>query len=629
MPTPCGTPAVSPYSGPQIFGQDRNSLELVARENIKDFYPSLIESYYSFANANPVYTNTSIYPTVPYDVKKAQHNPGGRPMYPVYTHTIPESSEGWNDDDYWTDVNKEDDCAESSIYGNGRSACCRPLNTLTYKTGLYYISAVLEEIRVKSNIFCAKDFIFMQDYAIAIENERRAMAEQIVRRQYDKMRLDVAKNSFWAFSNEQFFNSLNRNSPGSPFTVPTDIGYPTMEALDHLFLYLRNFQGTDGLIAQGGMQYLFMIGTEETLRKLMRNDPYHKQVALNVDPSFSQFFGIIGSSITVFRNFIYIVDDNTPRAKIARNPLTGQNQLKFISRWKNVDLPNSHHGSGIGFGWTPNPEYMEAEIEPVIITGRNAFARTVHIPEQWDFRTYFPENRTITEIDKHMAILTGLAQFQFFNDNPLSYAPEDQRCNDGHLKGHFVAEMKQGIMPRNPNRSLLLFLPTGAGKCAPSWTIPIDLCIRGAVIEPECPVDAVVTGDTCCDCENVLYVEPNSVVVNVCDDTPSATIRVSRGRCNEGAITLNYTTVNQTAVAGTDYTTTAGTLTWADGVGGTQTITVPVIKSPVNQNGLWFRVQFTVTGATIDGNCNSADVVLLQKCDNCGLPEEEEPLPLP
>jgi uncharacterized delta-60 repeat protein len=56
----------------------------------------------------------------------------------------------------------------------------------------------------------------------------------------------------------------------------------------------------------------------------------------------------------------------------------------------------------------------------------------------------------------------------------------------------------------------------------------------------------------------------------------TATLSVTRSGGSLGALTLGYSTVAATASAGVDYTTAAGTLTWADGDASTKTILVPV-----------------------------------------------------
>ena len=57
----------------------------------------------------------------------------------------------------------------------------------------------------------------------------------------------------------------------------------------------------------------------------------------------------------------------------------------------------------------------------------------------------------------------------------------------------------------------------------------------------------------------------------------SLTLTVSRTIGGKGAVTVDYATASGTAIAGTDFTATSGTLSWADGDIAGKTITIPII----------------------------------------------------
>jgi len=56
----------------------------------------------------------------------------------------------------------------------------------------------------------------------------------------------------------------------------------------------------------------------------------------------------------------------------------------------------------------------------------------------------------------------------------------------------------------------------------------------------------------------------------------SVTVTVDREGGSNGAVTVDYATSDNTAVAGTDYTATMGTLSWADGDAAAKTFSVPI-----------------------------------------------------
>jgi hypothetical protein len=63
-------------------------------------------------------------------------------------------------------------------------------------------------------------------------------------------------------------------------------------------------------------------------------------------------------------------------------------------------------------------------------------------------------------------------------------------------------------------------------------------------------------------------------------DSGSATLSVTRTGGSVGPVSVNYATANGTAVAGTDYAATSGTLTWLDGDTTAKTITIPLLNNP-------------------------------------------------
>lgn len=86
--------------------------------------------------------------------------------------------------------------------------------------------------------------------------------------------------------------------------------------------------------------------------------------------------------------------------------------------------------------------------------------------------------------------------------------------------------------------------------------------------------------------------------------------RVTRADGFNGAASVNYTTAAVTAVAGTHYTTTAGTLNWADGEDGDKFIDVPILAD-VDGEDRTFKVTISgPTGATIGAGDNVATAAI-------------------
>ena len=87
------------------------------------------------------------------------------------------------------------------------------------------------------------------------------------------------------------------------------------------------------------------------------------------------------------------------------------------------------------------------------------------------------------------------------------------------------------------------------------------------------------------------------------ESTESATVTVNLSKASGSDVTVNYSTSDGTALAGSDYTATSGTLTIAAG-STTGTITIPVTKDDTAEGPEKFTVTLSTTGAVL-GNTSS------------------------
>ena len=78
--------------------------------------------------------------------------------------------------------------------------------------------------------------------------------------------------------------------------------------------------------------------------------------------------------------------------------------------------------------------------------------------------------------------------------------------------------------------------------------------------------------------------------VTVTESVGSAVFPVIRTGGSVGTITVDYYTTNDTALAGSDYVATAGTLTWVSGDTAPKNITVPIINDSVPEGTEFFNV---------------------------------------
>ena len=83
-------------------------------------------------------------------------------------------------------------------------------------------------------------------------------------------------------------------------------------------------------------------------------------------------------------------------------------------------------------------------------------------------------------------------------------------------------------------------------------------------------------------------------------------IFVARSGGSDGVVSVDYATADGTAVAGTDYPATNGTLTYADGVSGNQTISIPITDDNTVEGSESFTVTLSnVSEATLGANSSA------------------------
>jgi hypothetical protein len=103
----------------------------------------------------------------------------------------------------------------------------------------------------------------------------------------------------------------------------------------------------------------------------------------------------------------------------------------------------------------------------------------------------------------------------------------------------------------------------------------------------------------------VLILKPGAVAfqktsISVTEGMAFATLKVVRTNGTSGAASVNYQTMDVSALAGQDYTKKSGTLNWADGESTTKTIKVPLLDDTATEAGEAFKVKLSgATGATL------------------------------
>jgi Zn-dependent metalloprotease len=132
---------------------------------------------------------------------------------------------------------------------------------------------------------------------------------------------------------------------------------------------------------------------------------------------------------------------------------------------------------------------------------------------------------------------------------------------DGEAKSFTVDISEDDIYEGDETVNLILSSPSGA--------ILGDIPIASLAIHDNDPAPVIAFS-------NATY--------SVSEADGSATITVTRSLNSEPTITVNYQATAGTATAGSDFTATSGTLSWADGDGAAKSFTVPLLNDTTHEN---------------------------------------------
>jgi hypothetical protein len=126
-----------------------------------------------------------------------------------------------------------------------------------------------------------------------------------------------------------------------------------------------------------------------------------------------------------------------------------------------------------------------------------------------------------------------------------------------------------------------------------SFTVALSRPGGGAAVSSPRSAIVSITGDATAAVGS-LQLSASSYAV--AQSAGSLTVTVHRTGGSSGAVSVAYATANDTAIAGTDYTATSGTLQWADGDAASKPFSVPVSNATTFSGSKTFTA--TLSGAT-------------------------------
>lgn len=103
----------------------------------------------------------------------------------------------------------------------------------------------------------------------------------------------------------------------------------------------------------------------------------------------------------------------------------------------------------------------------------------------------------------------------------------------------------------------------------------------------------------------------NASGYSIIENNENVVVSVTRTGGSKGSASVQYTTANDTAKAGKDYTAKTGTLSWADGETTTKTIVIPIIDDTVAENNETFNVTLSNPTGAMLGDISQATVAIV------------------
>ena len=141
----------------------------------------------------------------------------------------------------------------------------------------------------------------------------------------------------------------------------------------------------------------------------------------------------------------------------------------------------------------------------------------------------------------------------------------------------------------------------GLVELAESVNVALSNSSNAAVSTVDTAVVTITDNDT-------TTITVNSVIVDEAAGT--ATVQVSSSAASSFAIDVPFTTVDDTATAPADYTTTSGTLNFVGNAGEIQTLTVPIIDDALTEAAESFVIDLMLNSTSVvlvDGNVTITD----------------------
>ncbi|MDH5544704.1 MAG: S8 family serine peptidase [Gammaproteobacteria bacterium] len=156
-----------------------------------------------------------------------------------------------------------------------------------------------------------------------------------------------------------------------------------------------------------------------------------------------------------------------------------------------------------------------------------------------------------------------------------------------------------------------------------TFSIALTSATGGATIGSSTTTVTIIDNDTAVP--GVISIAEGSV--SVAENSLSATVSVTRSGGSDGAISVVYATVDNSALAGEDYVSTSGVINWAHGDSATKTFNIPIVDDTIVENIEILSIG--LTGATGGASIGTSSVNITITDDDAVVadPTPQNPIP--
>jgi hypothetical protein len=360
-------------------------------------------------------------------------------------------------------------------------------------------------------------------------------------------------------------------------------------------------------------RYLFIENTTDNnflvVMTIQKNGGRHPVVARNAGTIADAVIQVGGRSYglqtdnVLYDGAPYVYPDSTVTFTAGPNGSVSGNTVQSIARGAAAAAPTATPDAGFQFaGWNKTFDKVTAPMTvTALFTPTSGPAPTLALAaSSWRVDE---AAGTLSILVTRSGSLTGAVGVSYATANGNATAGDDYTAASGTLAWADGDGDTKTITIPILNDSIL--------EDAENFTISISNPTGGAVLTDPASAVVTITDNESLPVQSTLAFTNQNVSVS--ENGGTVSVSVARLLNTAGAVTVNYSTSSGTATAGADFTSTSGTLSWADGEAGTKSFNVTILDDTLVEANEVFTVTLTnPTGGAVLGSPATAAVTILE-----------------